>query len=346
MAAVKADERAVRNERQNALQIVLPKRGHQKSVLPDHCFRLQEKRLAADAAQKLLMRDTGMEAVIIKRLAEAGIVAVHALICGKPGPGPERNAQILVRVLLPVPRRCGDKPGARILPRLFGEQLPYALMRKVIEDKVVLLALSKKLMTDRGQIHIVEGALPALTLAGEEGRVLQHQRAAQVAVRGGIGRDKPAGGMPKQADRLPDDIPDEVDARIADVRHIVPRRVVQASPVAVAVHGVHMEVPRELRHDAEEAGAVHGLRVQQHQRLQIVSYFVILKAGVPAFIKVFFVSHLPKCTTDAGEARLPAQVFRLKLILSAVLDEMRSALAELEIDTLPDALFTDVEHPQ
>lgn len=116
--------------------------------------------------------------------------------------------------------------------------------------------------------------------------------------------------------------------------------------MAVAVHGVHMEVPRELRHDAEEAGAVHGLRVQQHQRLQIVSYFVILKAGVPAFIEVFFVSHLPKCTIDAGEARLPAQVFRLKLILSAVLDEMRSALAELEIDTLPDALFTDVEHPQ
>ena len=146
----------------------------------------------------------------------------------------------------------------------------------------------------------------------------------------------------KQAGRLHDDIPDEVDDRIADVRHIVPRRVVQASPVAVAVHGVHMEVPRELRHDAEEAGAVHGLRVQQHQRLQIVSYFVILKAGVPAFIKVFFVSHLPKCTIDAGEARLPAQVFRLKLILSAVLDEMRSALAELEIDTLPDALFTDV----
>lgn len=88
------------------------------------------------------------------------------------------------------------------------------------------------------------------------------------------------------------------------------------------------------------------MSVQQHQRLQIVSYFVILKAGVPAFIEVFFVSHLPKCTIDAGEARLPAQVFRLKLILSAVLDEMRSALAELEIDTLPDALFTDVEHPQ
>ena len=48
---------------------------------------------------------------------------------------------------------------------------------------------------------------------------------------------------------------------------------------------------------------------------------------------------------DTGKTRLPAQVSGLELILPAILDEVRSALTELKIDLLPDALLTDVQHP-
>ena len=43
--------------------------------------------------------------------------------------------------------------------------------------------------------------------------------------------------------------------------------------------------------------------------------------------------------------RLLAQVFGLELILLAILDEVRSALTELEINLLSDALLPDVQHP-
>lgn len=42
--------------------------------------------------------------------------------------------------------------------------------------------------------------------------------------------------------------------------------------------------------------------------------------------------------------RLLAQVFGLELILLAILDEVRSALTELEINLLSDALLPDVQH--
>ena len=47
---------------------------------------------------------------------------------------------------------------------------------------------------------------------------------------------------------------------------------------------------------------------------------------------------------DTGQTRLSAQIFGLELILPAIFYEMRFALAELEIDLLPDALLPDVKH--
>ena len=48
---------------------------------------------------------------------------------------------------------------------------------------------------------------------------------------------------------------------------------------------------------------------------------------------------------DTGKSRLLAQVFGLEFIQLASFDEVRSALAELEIGLLSDALFPDVKHP-
>ena len=61
--------------------------------------------------------------------------------------------------------------------------------------------------------------------------------------------------------------------------------------MAVAFHGIHMEVSCQLWHDTEKAGAVYGLCMEQYQRFQIVSYFVVLKACMQTFKVVLFVFH-------------------------------------------------------
>ena len=60
------------HQRQNALQVILAQRRHQKPVLSDHGLCLQEQGLAADAPQQIPVGDLRVETVGIKRLAKAG----------------------------------------------------------------------------------------------------------------------------------------------------------------------------------------------------------------------------------------------------------------------------------
>lgn len=181
VSAVKADEGMIGHQRQNALQVILVLRCHQKPVLSDHGLCLQKQGLTADAPQQIPVGDLRVETVGIKRLAKAGVVAAHAPAGGKRRPGPERDAQVSVGVFPAVFRRRRDRSGTQPFPRLQGEKLPDPLAGEIVQDEVGLLALVQKIMADRGQIHIVEGTFPPLALAGEKGWVLQHQGAAQVA---------------------------------------------------------------------------------------------------------------------------------------------------------------------
>ena len=169
------------HQRQNALQVILVLRCHQKPVLSDHGLCLQKQGLTADAPQQIPVGDLRVETVGIKRLAKAGVVAAHAPAGGKRRPGPERDAQVSVGVFPAVFRRRRDRSGTQPFPRLQGEKLPDPLAGEIVQDEVGLLALVQKIMADRGQIHIVEGTFPPLALAGEKGWVLQHQGAAQGA---------------------------------------------------------------------------------------------------------------------------------------------------------------------
>lgn len=82
--------------------------------------------------------------------------------------------------------------------------------------------------------------------------------------------------MSQQADRFFYNILDKVNDCISHIHHIVFQGIMQASAMAVAVHGIHMEVSCQLWHDTEKTGAVYGLCMEQYQRFQIVSYFVVL----------------------------------------------------------------------
>ena len=54
----------------------------------------------------------------------------------------------------------------------------------------------------------------------------------------------------------------------------------QTAAVTVAVHSVYMKMMGKLRHNIKKAAAVYRLRVKQYKRLQIIWYFIILKAGI------------------------------------------------------------------
>ena len=93
---------------------------------------------------------------------------------------------------------------------------------------------------------------------------------------------------------------EEVHHGVSDVRHVVPGGVVEAPAVAVAVHGVDVEVPGQLRHHAEEAAAVHPLGVEQHQGLPVVWDLVVLKTCVPALVVVLLRLHRATSFRERG----------------------------------------------
>ena len=91
-----------------------------------------------------------METVRVKRFSKARVIAVHALIGGKSDFWPEWDAQAFVWVFFPeLCRRC-DQFGTQPFPCFFGEKLPNALMREVIQYEVGFLLLIQKVMADRG----------------------------------------------------------------------------------------------------------------------------------------------------------------------------------------------------
>ena len=94
-------------------------------------------------------------------------------------------------------------------------------MGKVIQNKVAFAVLIQKIMADGGQIDIIKSLFPPFALARKERWVFQNQAAAQVAVGRRIGGDQPAGGMPQQADRFFDNIPDKLDYCISGILHII-----------------------------------------------------------------------------------------------------------------------------
>ena len=72
----------------------------------------------------------------------------------------------------------------------------------------------------------------------------------------------------------------------------------QTAAVTVAVHSVYMKMMGKLRHNIKKAAAVYRLRVKQYKRLQIIWYFIILKAGIMTFIVMFFVFHIVSLFPD------------------------------------------------
>ncbi len=72
----------------------------------------------------------------------------------------------------------------------------------------------------------------------------------------------------------------------------------QTAAVTVAVHSVYMKMMGKLRHNIKKAAAVYRLRVKQYKRLQIIWYFLILKAGIMTFIVMFFVFHIVSLFPD------------------------------------------------